>query len=734
MINIKKFILFTPTFVLALAMASGSLYAEDPVCDPEIEKKLTQNILGIEYQLQTTSLYKCKDIKDTNCYRADDPDSGSTMFEAKLAYNNALSKVVLLEGLIGLGHAIEGNHHAIKNLTPTKMIQAKKNIDDFFTNYQKANLLDISLNFIGDKKDKNIWQDYQGKETGDMISYLQGQCKDKDFAVFCLELNKLKINKNVDQEEIYKTLNGFVLSDRVARDDLGRKIEKYKEYQQYLTVKVDGEDVPLRTLTDNGEIKKIEELKTLIDKYSVGADNAKELLDKANKLQAVNINFNTGANANNRFKSFAEEQFGKTVNNIHVASSIINNSEGIEHNIKQASLSMENETKNSQRILDIKVNKFGKHIANKCTAYADTISCIRNLCKVNECGDHPKLKLLGLKGLYSDILLQDESDKISRATTSMKQCFHGAPDGTPDNKQQFNCLEDIKNSLGDLVVDDLAAAKKDLEAKKEIMAYIGNGEPIKQLEMEKVFGIKALHLAGCTEKEDYSKTKSMRSYCETPEIDGHISAAIKLKRAAEEVLISYDQQKLDKYLSQEYGPDKENNFKVYRDQLTKDCSENPEASDICKFYKKQISREVATAEEERLEIAARNTTVMTEDEQEEMDDYESTRSGFHYFGKGLLYSSVESLPWAMNMYTQNKKHEAQMSYYQGMHDNYNTMYQQNDGSYSYPIYQYNWGNTNPYDNNNFQANQSYLYYNQNDYFNNVSFAPVNVQSNPVFTP
>lgn len=654
--------------------------------------------MGIEYKLKTTQLTKCSVDNSTNCCKADDPDSCKNLYQAELDYNKALANVNMIESLIAISHAIDTNHNALRELEQEDLQNAELLVDKFMNNFERANLLNKSLEFIDKEKvGKNIWTNYNGDNIHDLNDYLTDKCNDKDFENFCNEYNRVLDQGQLSDVEVLKTLQNFSKADKTINYDLGDRKNNYENYQEYLKVNVNGKFVDLDQLESTGEIKKIQRLKQQINEYkkSKSKESAKEILKLSQQLQKIKMNFNNQVTLRTSIAESTRNDFERDITNVSTVAGAMLNRNLVKKNLRGTKKSLDIEITNKEGLF-LKSFNDNKTIADLCpsaTTSEIAIKCVKELCSQQngtciQDESNKKLFSIGLQAIYDDAKNLDEAKTILKANEAMQSCMN-----LEIPTEQHKCLQDNKTKLGAIVKDGLQDAKNDLAKALKTLNYLKVGEPIKQLRLEKYMGLTALEKEKCVDDSDKSTSTELKSYCETPAIDTHLTSAVNLSSDVDSIMVTYNDTRLANLKDTIYKNDNEN-FNHYYVQLMDDCESGKSIKYLCEYYEGKSNeikeKKTQAALKAKKEKEKRENAVKTAWESLEYTPKKSsaTMSGAGYATAGLVQGVTSNISGLMGYFFQKKQHDRQMEYYQDMYSYQSLMYSENT------VHQTNWINWN----------------------------------------
>jgi hypothetical protein len=210
--------------------------------------ELLNDLTAIEKLLGEKSAFPCekysaeeltKALKSGNpircCDMATAPESCLSSTNAKNKYNEAMAKLIILEGINDLTKTLKQDHDKLCALSKEKISQAKENSQDFIQSFYKAKLLQNSLEL---KDNISFWDDYEGKSSAELAGHIVTKCKIGKFEKFCESYKNIPDGKT--RKEVLDTLTGFKNADYLTlKNDRG---DRYKDYINYLNLSVTQND------------------------------------------------------------------------------------------------------------------------------------------------------------------------------------------------------------------------------------------------------------------------------------------------------------------------------------------------------------------------------------------------------------------------------------------------------------------------------------------------------------
>lgn len=672
----KHLILFS--ILLSIGVQSNKAFAQ--TCE-----ELKDSLFEIEYKLKTSQLIECSDEIKEKCRKPNDPDSQKTLFQAELDYNKALANVNMIESLIALSQAVEENHNALRQITYKELEQADSMIDSFMANFNKADLLSRSLNFVDKEKvGVNIWEGYEGSDIGELSGFLEDKCnQNKDYESFCTKFKSMIASEDYKSEDLLETLNNFAITDRKINYDKNERKTNYDHYKDYLKINIPGNASPvdLSQIETTDTVKKVLELQNKIKEYqaSNNPETGKEILKLSKKLEKVDMNFTTGIDVSTSFAKNIEKSFKKDLSNASTVSGVFLNKDLVDKNLKSTADSMEMDIDNKKSILN-KTLKDSPDLSNKCTDIKDINDCVLKLCNVQSysqtCEGTQEDLSLGLSALYANAKDIKSAEILRDANKEMSLCMK-----KEDTQTRIQCLKETREKINNFVTSDLSTAKKELKKASKTLNSLQNGEPILRFRLQKLLNISTLEKNDCIKDKERNSTAKANSFCDTPDLDGHINSSLTLADDINKVLVTYDREKLTNLYNQMYG--KSDKFEFWYEKIVKDCKNNTVPKYLCtsleaeKNIQKQEKETQLAKAKEREQKEKKRIQELKEAYAFTYKEDTATMSGGGYAATGLAKGLVQGMPKIFSMISAKKSHDRQMNYYKDMYAYQSQMYSAN---------------------------------------------------------
>lgn len=696
--------------------------------------QLQQDLATIQYQLETKQLNPCTAENRFYCKNPNDPDSGKTVYQAKLEYNQALAELTLHEGLIALGTSIEDNHNALIDISAQELNQAKSHIDEFTRAFNRGKVLQKSLTLEGDK---SLWDDYSGQDIQSMQEYLNTICVNpKAYKEFCKELAKTQKSSNSEQwKEVVETLQGFSESDRrVLRTD---RDTQYSRYNDYLKVNVNGTLVELTALEENGSYKKTNELKALIEAYEKQKtpENLKAVIKKSQEIDEIDINYHGESTARKEFQAFAEKDLKKQATKIHSASGLFLNINKTKDNFEKIDKTLDTELQMRKVTLDKEIEKFG---ISDCSG--DKLKCIEVKCKPDKSSgnctqdaSNRELMAKGLDTLYKKVKAYNDSKRVSDAVKNINiECFQS--EKRKKRSELNTCVKDTYDKLQ--IPLDIQKQKQKLLEKKKVLDYLTNGSPIKDLEVYKALTVNALHANKCLSKKE--EMQSLQFSCIKDLGVSTSKGVLELGEVAQKVISDYNIELYNKFLKTKDGYGEE--YQRSRAIFLKSCETDSTLSNLCAHLKEENRLENTKVRVTPLSARAfdnlRQQKGQVRDEGEEYGPWS-------YLGIGVAHLAVSGTMAWMQMDMQQTQFDIEMDMFRqqsAQNEQFNKRQREFLENYQpfYSPYQ-NWGFNywNPYPTSlqNFNFGNQSLFFNSSSLnFSQFNFPPSSFSSGVSLSP
>lgn len=592
---------------------------------------------------------------EPHCCNPAKPNTCKTRRELETEYNTAVANLVLAEGIMALGMAIESNYSAFK-LQSKKLDEATEYVEKLDKSLMQADLLYAAID-LNDDTDESLWRNYHGSTPDEVAAYVNELCVDQANAQkrFCLEFEKLQTNENLpagtmaDQLEM---LNGFLNADNQAsptqldRDSLMN--QRYAVYRDNLLIHIDTPDTD-RKLTpkefrQSSVYAKVKLIQSKLLMYrSLEVDQkieeknkvAAEILKLANELDSIDLDYTTtlppqGTSLGGSTKTAREvlsQKFDNVLAQMNLPDLILNSS--VESNFNNNIEVLEKDiarlgngsAKKIQKVLKDNKNRDigdGKTVGELCQNNFD-IDCYRRLCKNDRCLNSD-LAELGLSDFKLEIdLLDNQKDALSQAKQA-QACL--SSERTIKEKQ--DCVRSVSKDLANISESDIEKLRQKVRFFDQMIGKQDQVEPFKTLNIEKALTLEVVNARKCVKNQP----KNISISCGGNDVVGGSTLNqqyLNLADEGEEILIKLNHRLTHQALSEQgvTGVNSENKSAF----LAKCRKDKSNSSAVCVNLREEKAHEEKLARARKLELARQNERkirrreIELEDEEDSIGNY-----------------------------------------------------------------------------------------------------------------
>tara|TARA_B100001971_G_scaffold215190_1_gene259602 strand:+ start:26251 stop:28455 length:2205 start_codon:yes stop_codon:yes gene_type:complete len=694
--------------------------------------QLEQEMIVMENTIQKSSLPQCSASNNQNCCRADEPDSCLKHNEVEARYNDAMAKLVIYEGLLALGEQIEDNHKIIKNIDQSKLDTAKTTIDDFFQSVNKAELINNSLELNGED---GLWTNYQGNQALEMENYINIVCAGEQYQSFCSSYQRILQEDPASKYDYLESIHGFAVADRHVLDNNKRR--DYAQYQDYLTISINGEDISYDQINAHPEFNKLKNLKEKITSFGNNRSdsNAREILALTKELNDVDVNFNEGIDVKSRFKDFISDDVAEGIASLNQSTQLMLGSTDFRNNLEKMITSFGKQQNSHRNVLKREIRELiAADPALSCQSGEDETRCLVRICEPmaleEACNNRSNV---GITELYKSKKRIDNLDETQDMLESTKVCLENQ-----SLDEQEACVLSMKADLFDIAHDKVEELRRELAHVENIRSTMNHGEPFKDLKKEKALVLMAFKNLGCLNAKNIVKVDELQSSCQISEITDFSQTSLELKSDVDEIMINLAMQPhLDNNLSMENSK----YIELRNDYLTK-CNDEDRSGFLCDYFQAAVDR--VNREQELINSGAYsfdNLHSLAYNQAGVGEVGEDTYENPEEYGLGeaavlTAYTGAQLIPGFIQLGYMKQNHEYQMNsqvnylnnlyrqrdYYNWYQNNYQNITLQNYGWNYYDTYNastFNGGNT------------AGLYYSPTDY-SQLNFASPMLMSPTTF--
>lgn len=685
--------------------------------------EIKNQLVVLEAQIQSTRLDRCEGEASARCCDPSKPLSCKTFLELHTKHNELMGKLVIHEGLIAIGKAMEADHSSIQKLSVKDLRKARKNVDGFLTSYRKAALLDSSL-------EADFWTDkdgsvYEGQDITDLNEHIASQCSREEPKIkdFCSKLEASKSEEAVSQLQIKIALANFARADSYGRLSPADRINDYEKYRKALQLSVGGKAVSYDQ--DHPQVKQIAELRELLARPEEGLsdDQASEILEIAKGLDEIDVNFGEHIRPTPKFKEFFDSNLASGIAGFNQASRTLLEKDKMIENMDKLENVFSNHISSSMTSIEENIkDKTG------CSGSGDgLIACFKKECAqtvTGECSQTSDKRLAQtlhsinrqIKGLENFSELQE---RIEEAKSCLKK-----PVSADEAK---NCSEQLRRKIGLVSKDEVDELRRDLHQVELAMENMNLARDVNDLKLSKAMGLRAYKSKGCLSESDKIDVSEFQTVCSNASILSFSQQAISLTEDAGSILEFTQNPFINKDLKL---PAK--NYLAYKTEFLRRCDENRADEVLCELYEHdeavngKAARDVAKAAEALKAKKTANRKLPSKVKMDDVEEADPSAAFFKGFGHSLLTKGV---PFFMSYDQNSRNHDQMMNYHNNRLAFMNAQYDYRQANPTIPVYQppsyanygyslYDYGSAGQ-----FGGADSAQYYRHQDDYTQFSFAP-----------
>lgn len=546
---------------------------------------LKEDLFGIEYQLQTAQLPECENITSTNCRKEDDPSSFKTMQEHQLEYEAAMAKLMIAETLTHLGMSIESDYNALNNVDESYIKKAQSQIESLEQNLDIADFFLKSIEV--DSADNTFYKDYD-PSSQELDEYMINKC-DGVASDYCNNIQTIVANPEVHEQKL-DFLNSFLNADsRVDNtlDSKGAKQIRYKEYKEYLTLKVDGKEMSISEFKDPNSdyYSKVLELKKKLAEDS--NSNKQEILKLSNQLDQMKVSYEEQNDSN--AKKVINEDLLSNITKLNLPYTLL--SESTQDNFKKTQQKSSEALKLQNKILNRKIKEdIGPQMQNLgCSNESEYISCVKRCIESSGCRYKNEYGL----GKYKDEIdaLEDNNTITTTLDNITSSCF------TKETaKEMHDCIKPLTAGLD---LGNIAKLRKDVEDKRREIDNLYQKKPYIDINRTKSMVIATLRSQKCIDEDNKFTVSTICNQSGNNKISDE---AVSLAVDGEQIAISLNNQ----LVKSAYGEDSAvGTIDKYKSEFLAACKNQEEllrnVQNMCRLYVEREERQLAR-EQRRVRI------------------------------------------------------------------------------------------------------------------------------------
>ncbi len=626
-----------------LLLAIFALYSPISIASSEQCREIRNQLLAIEAKIQSNKEVDCTDCK--------------SHLELQNEYNTLMGKLMIYEGIIAIGKAVEDDHRALTKLERPQVVKATKHAKSFITNYTKAALLDESISSgFWKRPDGRI---FDGKSELQYQLFYESQCKRSEPAIkkYCASVERVKKDEAVDFLDIFKTMANFSIAHGHSLSDRDKEYN-FEKYRKSLELKIGGKKVNYDSPEGAQLVSKVNDLRELLKDHRKDPTDksSKKILAIAKDLEPIEVNYGDRIEQTNpKFQDYFDENFKKGIAGYNQATRAIYEKDTAIENLDKLKELMGNRLKASELAISGQIRE---QASCKGPDFDALKACFKSKCSPGHSGkcrqtEENKAFVSKLHTVSDQLLAMKEFEALDKRIAKAKQCL----ESTNREIKANDCLNSLKRDLSLVAKDEVEQLKRDLHLTEKKLENLNRVEPFKSLKLSKAMGLMA-YKNKCN-KEDLS-VEGFKSLCDIEDINKFAQSAISLSKDAQDI-IDYSQNPfLNKDLKMPGG---EHGIRVA--EFLSNCKNTP-SDPLCEMYQrdevlngkldqklKRVGRTITATKTKSRKIAPRVKFKQKEEEK---------LSG--QFISGMASTLLNSgIPFFFQMENNKASHEMQMSYY-----------------------------------------------------------------------
>lgn len=718
-------------FVFTLTLLPLSLYPQQTARAADSCSEIANQLIVLEAAIQSEKLPRCGGESQENCCDPAKDLSCKTFLELQTKHNELMGKLVIYEGLVSIGKAIEADHTSIQNLDPKDLKKAKRKVSGFLNSYRKASLLDTSLK-------ADFWVDesgnsYSGNDISDLKTYMAKQCKREDQSIqaFCKLYLKSSKEKGASQLQLDIALANFARADGYSRLSPADRFNDYEKYQKALEIRINGEK--LNHVSNLGRLhphlEKIHRLRDLLEEAQSGIDDekAKEVLSIAKSLDGLDVNYGELVKPTEKFEEFFDSNIASGIAGFNQASRALLNKDKMLENMDKLSSVFKNHQKSAMSSIE-------KTILDKTGCQGsgqEILACFKKECAPSVTGactqtkDPRKAQTLHsinaqLKALKNYSVLED---RIQESRECLKKQV--------TEEVAKSCVSQLSRKIGMATKDEADSVRQELAKVEFAMENMNQAQNISDLKLSKAMGLMAYKTKGCLKEDKVKKVSDFELVCSGSPIENYSQEAIELSSAAGKILEFSQNPFINKDLSM---PSKK--FSIYKEEFLKQCKQGRGNSSLCDMYQhdelvsgRAVAKIKAAARSLKAQKSA-NRRMPSKRELKQPEEEDPAALFLAGLGKSFV---AQGVPFFLSYDAADRRHKQMMSYHKNRLSYLNSQYEWQQANSTIPVYQYpytNYGYSlygyNDY--SSFGGTSSPQLYSYSDDFTQFNFAPSMVMS------
>lgn len=487
----KRLLLFSLfTSLLEPQLGFSQVISETEIKDPKSCSGISLSLAKIEKDLMSKRKEGCEDTATKKCQKLED---------AVLKYNEAVAKLIILEGLIAISSGVTESANALKNISEKQISRVEKISDQFLLNFDKAKVLNQVLKIEDGKS--HVLQGYDGQGIDSLEGYLSVNAKN----IYT------QIENHPHKKELLEMIHGFSEADHNITTMDRKKDKDYENYAKYLNFEFDKKKVNMDDPTTDKNYQKIVDINNLSKKSKLTDEEKKNLLQMTKSLQDIHLSYSERDNvATNDVTKRIQKDIDIALQSHQSLALALFDVDRQKEKLLGLRTQLSSLQKNSKNGLEQEL----KSLCEKNNlATGDLKTCFAKLREASPKNDDKS----GLNK-FEDVFKESRPTPMENLLAEVANCYDK---GSLESIKK--CQMEVFEKNPDLIKTDIAQARKNLvEAKKEMDSFYLDPS-IDELQKQKA-SLYSLFQSKeeCREGETIEKVDLSGGFCHFKELDGLI--------------------------------------------------------------------------------------------------------------------------------------------------------------------------------------------------------------------
>jgi hypothetical protein len=606
--------------------------------------QVSDDLLVLENKILNSSMLKCGSEQaspEPYCCNPEKPYSCKTRRQLELEYNQNVGKLIIAEGLLALGMAIESNHNALVSISSSKINEIKNYAQELDKNIHKADLLFKAME-IPAGTSASMWKDYRGTTRQEMSVFVADLCISEQYkdSAFCQKVNANSMADEPDSDlhvAWMEALNGFMNADKRSEpiESDRDRMERFATFQEKISIKSDDELLSPQQYLESDTYSKVRQLETKLSLYQQkrqeednpeeAARIASDILQISNELNQIQVNYAQTSTSSATVGRYLSDKFDKIMGQLDMPDLILSGPS--KQNFQQTHKMFANDLKRFELSVNKKLEALlyterdrklenGRTIQDVCQDKFNS-QCLLKVCGDNRC-QNESIQELGLNDFLQEVEEVQQQKKLVKNLQEIEACFK-TDEPVVTKRQCVRGLADDANALSQSQIDQLREKIKGIDY---LISQQNNTQPFKNLNLEKRMAVNLLQSNKCQNIEEENLMIN-RAYCRKAPAGSDISfgnerniksEVLKLVSAGEEIIINLNHSEIRKSMQDNsvFVEDKD------RERLKQMCQNDQLSSQsVCQYFRDKAAH--------RAEIAAYQAKLKLQREKQRAEDREELR-------------------------------------------------------------------------------------------------------------